>query len=330
MTSGGHYEPVDEQYIGKRLREVGADGASWTRPDEAWSLAGAQAKFALAYIDGRWFEAHGAAPTTHIFKPGISRLKHQASVEHLTARVFDRLGVRAAPTRIEAFDGVPALVVTRYDRRRVPLTASAASRRPTPPPTGRPAGWHNRIARVHQVDLCQALKYSPLNKYEAERGPGIRQVVDLLRRVGDNGGVEAFAKAAIANVVTGSPDAHAKNYSLLWLEGRWLLAPVYDVATALPYDSSVGEIDTVAMAVGGERRLDRIGRHHWAKFATAVGFPQDTVHSWLFEMLDEVEAAFNAELDMLDVELGQKELRDRLLPTLSHHIARLRRLYAPR
>lgn len=72
--------------IGDRLRALSDDSASWSLPDEHWSLPGQQDKFTLVSRDGEWHEARGASATTHIVKPGIGRLHDQALVEHVTMR----------------------------------------------------------------------------------------------------------------------------------------------------------------------------------------------------------------------------------------------------
>ena len=87
------YHPVSDADIAERLFRLHTQPASWTMPDEHWSLGGQQEKIALAHLDGNWFEAHGSAATTHILKPGIKVLLHQALVEHVTMRAAARAGV---------------------------------------------------------------------------------------------------------------------------------------------------------------------------------------------------------------------------------------------
>ena len=53
-------------------------------------------------------------------------------------------------------------------------------------------------------------------------------------RVADDA-VWRFADALIWNWLIAGTDAHAKNYSLLLAEDQVRLAPLYDVASALPY-----------------------------------------------------------------------------------------------
>ena len=64
--------PISEKEIEQRLASIaGTSDASWQASDEHWSLNGAQDKIALHYANGKWYEAHGPAPTPHIIKPGI-------------------------------------------------------------------------------------------------------------------------------------------------------------------------------------------------------------------------------------------------------------------
>src|SRR4051812_14322554 len=86
--------------------------------------------------------------------------------------------------------------------------------------------------------MCQALGVHPGSKYQNEGGPTPKAVVDLLREhsadaVAD---VAAFIDALIFNWLIVGTDAHAKNYSILHQQGgRTRLAPLYDLASILPY-----------------------------------------------------------------------------------------------
>ncbi|MDR1512225.1 MAG: HipA N-terminal domain-containing protein, partial [Propionibacteriaceae bacterium] len=112
-SRAAEFEPIGEAEIAARLRGLADGEASWTLPGEHWSLGGQQQKLALARVEGRWHAAHGSAPTTHIIKPGIARLHHQALVEHATMAAAASVGVVAAPTAFERFEDQWAIVVRR-------------------------------------------------------------------------------------------------------------------------------------------------------------------------------------------------------------------------
>ena len=205
-----------------------------------FSLAGAQPKTALLLQNGRWGIPSGQIPTTHILKPPTGHFDGHAENEHICLNLAGSLGLPVAETRVMRFEKEIAIVIERYDRQ--------------------PSG--NNIIRVHQEDICQALGVLPTKKYQNEGGPSPVDVIELLRsastdRVTD---VETFVDALAFNWLIGGADAHAKNYSLLLANGPTIrLAPLYDIASILPYD----QVDTkrIKLAMKNWRRLQ--GQSNW-------------------------------------------------------------------
>jgi serine/threonine-protein kinase HipA len=71
-------------------------------------------------------------------------------------------------------------------------------------------------------------------------------------------------------LIAGS-DAHAKNYSILLAGGGQVrLAPLYDLASVLPYPKLDPHKVTLAMKLGGEYRLRLIGARQWHKLAAEL------------------------------------------------------------
>ena len=101
-------------------------------------------------------------------------------------------------------------------------------------------------------------------------------------------------------------DAHAKNYSLLIGAGpRIRLAPLYDLASILPYDQFDLHKVKLAMKVGGEYQLKDIGVRQWQKFAKVVRLDGDhlieSLRAMTARLLDEInEVVENALKDSLD------------------------------
>ena len=275
LAQAGSLKPVTEAEIGRRLARLADNPSNWTVEGERWSLGGAQSKFALTRIGRAWHEASGAQPTTHIIKPGIGRFRSQSLNEHLIMTTAAGLGLRAARTEYQEFGGRSAIIVTRYDR----------------------IGGDDGIARVHQEDLCQALSVPPRKKYEADGGPGAARINDLLRAVADETSRWRFNEALAYNYLIGGSDAHAKNYSLLLAGHQVRLAPLYDLASSLPYDPTDDDSDLtkLAMAIGGERRFGRVTDSHWAKLAARAGIdPQrlvDRVHELARQIPDQLSDA---------------------------------------
>lgn len=147
--------------------------------------------------------------------------------------------------------------------------------------------------------MCQALGVPPTGKYQNEGGPGPEEIMELLRRaagsIAATGGVRAaasFLDALAFNWIIAGTDAHAKNYSVLLSGAQVRLAPVYDVASALPYDDMYLPKLKMAMRIGGEYGVDRIDRRRWCRFAEAVGFDADRMLRRIGQLAAHVGDAF--------------------------------------
>jgi serine/threonine-protein kinase HipA len=239
--------------IAQRLRALRADHAAWRLPRDTgqFSLAGAQPKTALLFLNGRWGLPSGRVPTTHILKPPTGEFDGHAENEHFCLELGRALGLTVPNSRIMRFAEELAIVVERYDRLQI----------------------HGRFQRIHQEDMCQALALPPTRKYESEGGPGVRQIVELLRLFSSSAeeDVWRFIDTVAFNWLIAGTDAHAKNYAvLLGSGGQVRLAPVYDLASVLPYPDFDPRGIRLAMKLGGEYKLWEIGARQWQKLAKEV------------------------------------------------------------
>jgi len=199
------------------LRE---DHSAWRIPRDTgqFSLAGAQPKTALLFDNNRWGVPSGRVPTTHISsrQPASSTAMPRTNISVWS---WHALAGFRVDSRIMHFQDEVAIVVERYDRVR---TAAG-------------------LRRVHQEDMCQALAIPPTRKYQNKGGPGIRDIVELLRTYSANApeDVHTFLDAIAYNWLIAGTDAHGKNYALLiGAQTRVRLAPLYDVASVVPTRTS--------------------------------------------------------------------------------------------
>ncbi len=251
--SQGKIDWLDEADIADRLRELRDDVSAWrTAGDEGqFSLAGAQPKTAFHYDGSRWGVPSGRIPTTHILKPGVPGFDDHAHNEHFCLLLAYELGFPVASSRVMRFENEVAIVVKRYDRQNN----------------------NGVMQRVHQEDMCQALAVHPEKKYENEGGPGARKITELLRLHSGSAteDVATFVDALALSWLIGGSDAHAKNYSvLIGANARVRLAPLYDIASILPYAKLDLRKQKLAMKVGGKYRIVDIGRHEWTKLAISL------------------------------------------------------------
>jgi serine/threonine-protein kinase HipA len=159
----------------------------------------------------------------------------------------------------------------------------------------------------------------PTRKYQNEGGPGAADIVELLRNSSTDrqADVTTFVDALGLNWLIAGTDAHAKNYALLLGAGpRVRLAPLYDVASLLPYDEFDSKKLKLAMTIGGEYRLHQIGLRQWQKLARDTRLDADEVIVRLTSMTRQLPDAANdarrrARADGLD-----KAIVDRLTTRL--------------
>jgi serine/threonine-protein kinase HipA len=255
-------EWLNEAGIAQRLRALREDHSAWriARDTGQFSLAGAQPKTALLLEKGRWGVPSGRVPTTHILKPPSGEFAGHAENEHFCLELARALGLPVADSRIMRFQDEAAIVIERYDRIRAA----------------------DGLRRVHQEDICQALGVAPTSKYQNEGGPGIRDIVQLLRTYSTNAAedVRTFLDSVAYNWLIMGTDAHAKNYALLiGAQARVRLAPLYDLASALPYAEIDLQRAKLSMKLGGEYRYRNIQLRHWRGQAGELGInPDELVH----------------------------------------------------
>jgi serine/threonine-protein kinase HipA len=259
--SGG-VQWLDEAGVADRLRTLAHDVSAWRSATDVgqFSLAGAQPKTALLFDGARWGVPYGRIPTTHILKPGVAGLDGHAENEHFCLALARELGLSAVSSEVRRFEDQVAIVVERYDRVRS----------------------NGDVIRAHQEDICQALGVPPSNKYENEGGPGARAIVALLTQYSQrrDDDIQRFVDALAFNWLIAGTDGHAKNYSvLIGSAGRIRLAPIYDVASALPYQELQFQKLKLAMKIGGKYRLRDVGVDQWSKLFAELRVDADATFS---------------------------------------------------
>jgi len=235
------------------------------------SIAGAQEKTALLLRDGQWALPRGNTPTTHIFKlplglVGGVRLDMRDSVENewLCSLILREFGLAVADCRPMQFEDIKTLVVRRFDRAW----------------WTHPSG-DSRLVRLPQEDMCQATGVPPEAKYEADGGPGMDRIFDVLdgsmTRERDR---RDFFKAQLLFWMLCATDGHAKNFSLfLRPGGRYQLTPLYDVLSAYPVlgegPAKISPFKAkMAMAVRSKNahwKMRDILRRHWVALGARHG-----------------------------------------------------------
>ncbi len=252
-ASGSRVKWLSEHEVAVELRRVREHGVAGDSPRTAgqFSLAGAQPKIALVEERGRWGRPSGRIPTNRILKPPSRDFAGFAENEHFCLELAAELGLGSVTSRVMRFEDEIAIVVDRFDRQ----------------PVGR------RNVRVHQEDMCQARGIMPTRKYEADGGPGVAAIAAIVRQASrrPQDDVDRLLRICLFNWVIVATDAHAKNFALLHAAGSAVrLAPFYDIESYLPYAPRGLFRVKLAMRIGGEYLVRRIGRRQWERLAKEV------------------------------------------------------------
>lgn len=225
--------PVDARRIRELLHDpLGAPLANAPGAGKS-SLGGVQPKIVLAWASDAWHQALGGYPSTHILKPQIEKKPTVIFDEEYGARLARRLDLARFDTRIEEFDGLPALVIERFDRA------------------------HG--LRVHQEDFNQALGAAGNQKYQEIGGVvSLRRVADTLYRYATTSDIDKLAQMTTLAVAVGNLDMHTKNLGLLHpASGDVTLAPAYDVVPMAHHRDSDGKM---ALAVNKKYQHSEVTR----------------------------------------------------------------------
>lgn len=266
------------------------------------SIAGAQEKTALLRHDDQWLRPMGATPTTHIIKlplglVGNMQADMRTSVynEWLCLKFMDALGFDVAKADVVTFaDHTPVLVVERFDRKRHPSGT-----------------W---VLRLPQEDFCQALGVGPAQKYEADGGPGVERLAQVLSGSQNaRADLRTLLASQVAFWLLAATDGHAKNFSIrLQAGGAYSLTPLYDVLSAWPIIGAgksqlAWRNAKLAMAVSSKNRhyaLATIMRRHFNATAAKCGWGENA-EDIISDLLDRVELAIAAVTRQIPVDFPQ-------------------------
>ncbi len=122
-------------------------------------------------------------------------------------------------------------------------------------------------ARVHIEDFAQVFGVYPEQKYHHASYGSIARVLWL--ETGEEG-VTEYTRRLVFNVLIGNADAHLKNWSLIYPEGRLpKLAPAYDLVGTIPYIPG----DRLALSLGDTKDFAQVDLERFRRFAEKAGLP---------------------------------------------------------
>lgn len=293
--------------------------------DVRLSIAGSQRKLPVIYRDGNYFIPHGDIPTNCIIKPAIPGYAGTIDNEYfcgilagsikLPVPRFEILEFHKAP--IEAFSessitfvtktedihllDTRYLVIERYDRQQE----------------------NGRVIRLHQEDLCQASGIPSENKYQKDGGPSFEKLFSMIRKYSSQPALDIknAVRVAVFNYIIGNADAHGKNFSFLFKNGKIRLAPFYDLLSTEVY----GNLDKkMAMKIGGKYDPEDVFRRHWHRFAEEISVSASFVDNQIEYVVKWVEMQSKMIADSYFNRFQRPKVITDILEIISKRLQRLR------
>jgi serine/threonine-protein kinase HipA len=180
----------------------------------------------------------GALGGNYILKPPSQIYPEMPQNEHLTMRLAEAFGIKTVSSSLILMQsGELAYIIERIDRTE-------------------------KGEKIHMLDMYQILE--AVDKYKSS----IERVGKAIGKYSSNTLMDqlAFFELCLFCFVTGNNDMHLKNFSMINLKGKWLLAPAYDllnVDLANPDDN-----EELALTLEGKKK--KITREHFERLGKSL------------------------------------------------------------
>ena len=226
------------------------------------SLAGAQDKLPVVFDGERLGLSRNGKPSSHILKSPIHAVEGSVINEGFCLALAEAMQLKPAKSKVHTVLNRLFLLVERYDR----VADDRGQRR-----------------RLHQEDFCQALGVEPEMKYQNEGGPDLAQCFDLVRRITRPSAPQVLRlyDYVIFNALIGNHDAHAKNFSLLYVGEIPVLAPFYDTLSTAVYSTLTPKM---AMKIGSKYKFSEVQARHWDQLAEGAGLARAQAKRRILEL----------------------------------------------
>lgn len=283
------YEKISNETLLEFIQNENNRPLLKAREELRLSLAGAQEKLPLAYFDGCFYLPKNGAPSTHILKPtGNGELVSLAANEYICMQLARNVGLSVPESALCRIGSQTFFLIERYDRWREA----------------------NRISRLHQEDMCQALGILSDHKYQNDGGPGIFDIYNLLKQKATIPLLDTrrYLQYVLFNLIIGNCDAHGKNYSLLYEGSVLKLSPIYDVVCTVVYPSLTKKM---SMKIGKHYEIERITKDDLRFMADEIGLRQTVLVDMYSNLLERVIKSFEKLTDDISLVNFEKAISSR-------------------
>jgi serine/threonine-protein kinase HipA len=238
-------------------------GATHAVPDETpikFSLGGSQLKFSMIERGGRFTLEDGNEEW--IVKPPHPTHPNVPANEYSMMRLAAAAGIQTPDVKIVKLDDIDLAGLSGLSIPKWEPWAYAVKR-------------YDRTAesRVHVEDFAQVFNVYADQEYKATNYDTIgRLIFDIFPDRFDQ--LAEFIRRLVVNILIGNGDAHLKNWSVIYKDKMTpKLSPAYDLVSTIQYVQN----DSLALNLGGEKRLQSIDESHFNQMARRMEAPQKFV-----------------------------------------------------
>jgi len=304
-------DPAEHEDVVRELSEDEADEVFRALPDSPLlqgvvenyriSVAGAQDKLVVRMKEGRFSLPLFGTASTHIVKPGMARCAFSVENECFCQRLAASAGLLSAVSSVSSVRDRRYYVTERYDREE----------------------RDGRVVRHLQEDFCQAMGVGSERKYQSDGGPSASRCFRFLREhsfgLADQ---MRFVDFYLYNFLIGNADAHAKNFSLLTVDGKTAVAPIYDAMSTVVYPKIAS---AMAMEIGGRYAFAEVTRASFEDFARRCDISPKAVLSRLDAFAGELPGKVSELRERMSDEGFPSPIYDEIRTVINRHIDQIRR-----
>ncbi|RZI59372.1 MAG: type II toxin-antitoxin system HipA family toxin [Rubrivivax sp.] len=276
--------PLSDAELSKRISNLPKETLTH-QASKRMSLAGAQHKMLVSYVDGELYEPAGATASTHILKPSHpDPSTYPASVmnEYLTMLMAKEARLDVPAVHIH-YVPEPVYIIERFDRKVVKRAVGDS---------GAP---ELDVARLHIIDACQLLNRSRLYKHSGAGMQALKEIIAATTsRIKTRVGIFRWL---VFNILVANDDNHLKNLSFFVSKNGIQLAPHYDlIATGYFYTASVADEGAtwphvrMTIPLTGAKTFHDVNRDVVVNAGIELGLNARTAERIVTEMVDKSDA----------------------------------------
>lgn len=157
--------------------------------------------------------------------------------------------------------------------------------------------------RVHMEDMAQVFDKPP---GDPQYGGRYEYIAALLSYVSPDD-LREYCERLVFCVLSGNTDAHLKNWSLLYPDGRHpRLSPAYDLISSVLFAPQTIS-DDLALSLGGSRQFEDVRLDSFKSFAEVSGLTFDEVTTWVTQAVERVRTVWQQEAHHLPLQDSERQ-----------------------